>query len=147
MNLPLRCLSIVLEKRKMNKIEVNQLKNTGIKDDHLVQVAEDILGNLGCDDMLISLAVVGDAEVKRINAKYRNRDEVTDVLSFPAEDQSRDGRRFLGEIILAYPYIEKQAEAGGRDLGDEVAFLVRHGILHLLGYDHRQMKALNLGAI
>jgi probable rRNA maturation factor len=86
----------------------------------------------------LSIAVVGDETVRELNQRYRGRDEPADVLSFSL----RAGERFgdpkddqLGEIVISYPMAARQT-AAGHSIEDELAHLLTHGILHLLGYDH-----------
>jgi probable rRNA maturation factor len=88
--------------------------------------------------------VIADARtVQRLNRLYRGRDEPTDVLSFA----EREGEAFtpapdeppsLGEVVVCLPVAEEQARAGSRAVEGEVAHLVVHGLLHILGYDHEQ---------
>ena len=99
----------------------------------------------------VSVAVVGDAAMKRLNKAYRGKNSVTDVLSFGERDGARtpDAETgFLGEIIICYPQAVRQARELSHSLDDELAWLVTHGFLHLLGHDHerpqqaRAMKGL-----
>ncbi|MEW6142173.1 MAG: rRNA maturation RNase YbeY [Chloroflexota bacterium] len=91
----------------------------------------------------VSLLVIGDAEVHRLNRDYRGKDRITDVLSFgmtggKGDDfiAPPDGVRRLGEVIISYPQAERQAKDAGHNVKSEMALLVVHGVLHLLGYDH-----------
>ena len=99
----------------------------------------------------VSLVVTDDATVQRLNHEYRGVDEPTDVLSFglgglaqPAEDEEPDEEFILpegapleiGEIVISYPYAARSAAATKRPVRDELALLVVHGVLHLLGHDH-----------
>lgn len=105
----------------------------------------------------LSVVIADDATVRELNATYRGIDEVTDVLSFafgsegeyygegePVFRQDSDSdfvtpesdTSELGEVIVSYPETLRQARREGRSAGDELAHLVAHGVLHLLGYDH-----------
>lgn len=105
----------------------------------------------------LSVVIADDATVRDLNATYRGLDEVTDVLSFafgsegeyygegePVFRQDDDSgfvtpemdTSGLGEVIVSYPETLRQAHREGRSAGDELAHLVAHGVLHLLGYDH-----------
>ncbi len=112
----------------------------------------------------ISLALAGDADIRPLNRKWRGRDQATDVLSFPAHDGSvQDGHSArqmpggtpepLGDIMLAWETVARDAVADGRPAGDHAAHLVVHGVLHLLGYDHeteteaRAMEALETAVL
>jgi probable rRNA maturation factor len=88
----------------------------------------------------ISLSVVGERKIKELELKYFNRDEVTDVLSFPMEEgepvpEDYDGMN-LGDIVVCYPQAKRQAMQWNRLIDDEIEFLACHGLLHLLGVHH-----------
>ena len=83
----------------------------------------------------LDVAFVGDRTMRRINRDYRSLDETTDVLSFSYLDQSHAGG-VLGEIFVSPAVARRQAKEAGCPLEEEVARLVLHGLLHVLGYDH-----------
>jgi probable rRNA maturation factor len=83
--------------------------------------------------------VTDDDSVASLNRQYRNVDAPTDVLSFPAAAppvELQDEPRYLGDLVIAYPYASAQAAREGHAFNDSLALLVVHGTLHLLGYDH-----------
>ncbi len=94
--------------------------------------------------------VITDTEtVQRLNRTYGGKDEPTDVLAFPMlsqpgqEDESSfvvppDGVHHLGELVISYPEAALQAGEQGHQIEQELALLIVHGVLHLLGYDHEQ---------
>jgi probable rRNA maturation factor len=90
----------------------------------------------------ISIAVTDDATVRGLNRRYRRQDRPTDVLSFALETGARfvvpEASRQLGEIVISYPTASRQARAARHSVDDELAHLLVHGILHLLGYDHQR---------
>jgi len=100
------------------------------------------------DSAEVSVVIAGEEEVHRLNREYLGEDRPTDVLSFPmlpphAADDPHfvpppDGLRHLGEVIVSYPQAVAQAEERGHAVTREVAILVVHGVLHLLGYDHAE---------
>ena len=79
----------------------------------------------------VCVALVSDARIQTLNRQFRGKDQVTDVLSFPAQV-----RGFLGDIVIAAGVAKKQAKAAGHSLNIEIRILALHGLLHLLGYDH-----------
>jgi len=83
------------------------------------------------DEGNISLALVNNKKIKELNKKFRNKDEATDVLSFPMDD------KIWGDIIISTEKIIEQAKEYGHSRQRELAYLYTHGILHLLGYDHK----------
>lgn len=84
----------------------------------------------------ISLLLGTDGAVRRLNRRYRGKDRATDVLSFPAAGDLEPGRPHLGEIAISVPRAERQARRARWRLRDEIALLLTHGYLHLLGHDH-----------
>lgn len=106
----------------------------------------------------LSLVITGEEMVRKLNQQYRGLDEPTDVLSFALlESKPGDGTLFitppdgvlhLGEVVISYPQAARQAEENGQRVEHELALLIVHGILHLLGYEHddpdreREMRAL-----
>jgi probable rRNA maturation factor len=84
---------------------------------------------------VVSLALVSDRTIRRLNRAYGGKDAATDVLSFPASGPSV-GVPFLGDIVIATGVARRQARQAGHSLADEVKTLALHGLLHLLGYDH-----------
>ena len=87
----------------------------------------------------LCVALVSDARIKTLNRQFRGKDQVTDVLSFPADRRTAPSPRtpaFLGDVVIAAGIAKKQAKAAGHSLNIEVRILALHGLLHLLGYDH-----------
>lgn len=128
-------------------LEINNLTKSPIKKAVFENVAKKTLENSGYRFMKnrnisISLAVVGKAEIKKLNKTYRKKNETTDVLSFAEYKNIREIRRvkdkevFLGELILCYDDIKEYAKARGLVLKKELAVVFAHGILHLLGMRH-----------
>jgi probable rRNA maturation factor len=81
----------------------------------------------------LTVALVPDARVRALNRKYRRKDAVTDVLSFPAGEPG-----LLGDVVIAAGVARRQARSAGHSFGTEVRVLALHGLLHLLGYDHER---------
>ena len=94
------------------------------------------------DDAEVSVTVVDNAEIRELNREHRDKDSVTDVLSFPmGEDGEFDvnpdtGCIMLGDIVISAPKAEEQAQEYGHSLMRELCFLATHSMFHLLGYDH-----------
>ncbi len=90
----------------------------------------------------LTIVLIDDAKMQALNKKYRGLDRTTDVLSFAFEDNAhlQYNRRQLGEIYVSIPQMQRQAREYHHGEKRELAFLVVHGILHLLGYDHTLSK-------
>ena len=97
---------------------------------------EAALAECGEDNAEVSIALAGDAQVRDLNLRWRGKDSATNVLSFPAPETVPDKSRFLGDIVLAFETIEREAADEAKPLSHHVAHLAVHGTLHLLGYDH-----------
>jgi len=84
----------------------------------------------------VALLLAPDSAVRTLNRRYRQVDRVTDVLAFPAKGDLEPGKPHLGEIAISLPQARRQARLARWPLRSEMALLVTHGYLHLLGYDH-----------
>jgi len=87
----------------------------------------------------MTIAIVSDSRVQELNRRYRRKDMPTDVLSFPASDESpSDEGGYLGDVVIAAGVARRQAKQAGHSLQHELRVLALHGLLHLLGYDHER---------
>lgn len=90
----------------------------------------------------VSILLTDDASIKTINRKHRGKNKPTNVLSFPQYDTlddfkaSREPMLHLGDIIVAYETVAREAKAESKTIQDHFTHLLVHGFLHLLGYDH-----------
>ena len=81
----------------------------------------------------VAILLTHDAEMRALNRRFLGLDRPTDVLSFPAEEEAAG---HLGDIAISVEAAARQARKAGWGTGEEVEFLVLHGMLHLLGFDH-----------
>lgn len=102
--------------------------------------ARTALQGLGHSRSEISVSLVGDDEIAVLNESWRGKRGPTDVLSFSLlEGEHREYRgRMLGDIVIGLPTAQRQARRRHRSLDEEVARLLIHGLLHLLGHDHEE---------
>ena len=92
-------------------------------------------------DPSVSLAFVDQKEIKQLNKIYRQKNRPTDVLSFGSrESQAIPGESDLGEILICYFVAVSQAKASGHSTAAEIKILLIHGLLHLMGFDHKNIK-------
>jgi probable rRNA maturation factor len=149
-------------------LEIHNFTQNEIDEKFFQRVAEVVLKVVGKEEpdlnllkseTEISLAVVGDGRMRKLNKMYRGKNRVTDVLAFDnksvipylakafprlKKDQDLefieppDGIKRLGEVIICYPRAKKQAKRLGHSLEKELTILLIHGILHLLGYEHEK---------
>lgn len=88
------------------------------------------------DNTEVSITFTDNEEIKELNKTYRNIDKPTDVLSFPFDNSFNLPIKVLGDIVISTEKALIQAEEYGNTLNREIGFLIIHGMLHLLGYDH-----------
>ena len=89
----------------------------------------------------LSVMLVDDRTMRRLNRRYRGRDRTTDVLSFPqAEGPAGAPAGLLGDVVISVPATRRQARERGVRLAEEGDRLLVHGVLHLLGYDHERSE-------
>ncbi|MBS4217112.1 rRNA maturation RNase YbeY [Bacillus sp. FJAT-49711] len=96
------------------------------------------------DETELSVMIVSNDEIQKINKEYRGKDYATDVISFAMEELGEDEQeiigvdmpRMLGDIIISSDKAQEQANEYGHSYARELGFLTIHGFLHLLGYDH-----------
>jgi len=144
-------------------LEIHNFTQNEIDEEFLKRVAKSALKTAGIKDRAeISLAIVGDGRMRKLNKMYRGKNRVTDVLSFDNRSvipylnkafprlKRATGEKFieppsgikrLGEIIICYPQAKKQAKRLKHSLEKELTVLLIHGILHLLGYDHEKSES------
>jgi probable rRNA maturation factor len=84
----------------------------------------------------ISVSLVGDKEIKRLNKEHRGKDDVTDVLSFNVNGTDEEGNEYIGDVVVNEDQAKRQASDYENTIEQEVAALVEHGVLHLLGVHH-----------
>lgn len=124
----------------------SRLRSRRLRLSRVRSLAIRILRASGCAHASLSLLLVGDRFMQRLNRFYRRKDRTTDVLAFPVRKYSarpaprvpRPAPALLGDIVISLPRAERQAAQAGHTLEREMAVLVIHGLLHLLGYDHER---------
>ncbi|MCL2130034.1 MAG: rRNA maturation RNase YbeY [Treponema sp.] len=100
-----------------------------------------VLEWLGQKNQEVSVLFCSNRYIKSLNARYRNMDEPTDVLSFPLEEKIPGGRCLAGDIVISLDALEENARLFGVDAGEELRRLLVHGMLHLSGQDHATNRA------
>jgi probable rRNA maturation factor len=130
-------------------VEINNKTRSKVDLILVRKVAEKFLKLNRKQNYNISIAFVGDGVIRKLNKVYRGKDKVTDVLAFTdvstttrnVTDGIGDGeKKFLGEIIINYTQIKRQAKQYGNSVKEELIFVLVHGLLHLLGYDDETRK-------
>lgn len=122
---------------KVIKIDINNKTKKDIDEEllHLFRRIAGLAAELeGYENGELSIALVNNQEIQQLNKKYREVDEPTDVLSFPMDEE------VWGDVIISMNRVQEQAEEYGHSITREACYLVIHGVLHLLGYDHHSQE-------
>lgn len=95
---------------------------------------------MGCPEAELSIVIVDDAQIREINRDYLQRDKATNVISFAMQEGEGAGIQpsLLGDVVISAQTAARDAEEAGLPFVSELYFLLLHGILHLLGYDHER---------
>jgi probable rRNA maturation factor len=138
---------------------VNRQKAVRVARGPLEGFLRQVIGEMKLREAEVTVCLVSDAEMARMNLDFRGKKGPTDVLSFPAArlttagkrkrkhyteftertegtEKGRAGRKYLGDIAIAPRVARRYAKKNGRSLSRELRVLILHGVLHLLGYDH-----------
>jgi probable rRNA maturation factor len=101
-------------------------------------VARTILKELNHLDKEIGILLVDDRQIRELNERYLKVNRPTNVISFPMAlgEFSEINPQLLGDVVISVETAKKEAQESGLSLEEEIAFLLIHGILHLMGYDH-----------
>jgi len=129
-------------------IELNNLTTISIDEEFFKKNTEKILEEENKKELDLSIALVGQGRIRELNKKYKRKNRVTDVLAFPESkvlmEKFRVGPtkkiRGLGEIVICLSEVKKNAKRFSLTFEKELARVLIHGILHLLGYDHEKSK-------
>ena len=124
-------------------IEINNLTTSSVNKEFLKKTAQEVLKNESALPSFLSIVLVGSARIKKLNKKYRKKNRVTDVLAFGQGQKlpSLLKRELeLGEIVICLQEVKKNAQRFNSAFKKELARVLIHGILHLLGYDHEKTK-------
>jgi probable rRNA maturation factor len=128
-----------MEPPSKNRVTILNQSGRRIRLDPLRRAVSTALARHGCESAAVNVLLTGDEEIRTLNEKFRNLDEPTDVLTFPAGDFPGS---VLGDIAISVPYAQRQADARKVSLGQELAYLSIHGALHLVGFDDESRKDL-----
>jgi len=124
----------------MNKFEIiNETKEEVKELEEIKKVIDFALKYQNIDNAIFNIIIVDEITIKEINKLYRNKDSVTDVISFALEDDDsfvKIDYRILGDIYICLDKARNQSIEYGHSFLRELSFLTIHGLLHLLGYDH-----------
>ena len=124
----------------MNSFEIINETNENISElEEIKKLIEYALNYLEIQNSIFNIIIVDEEKIRYLNKNYRDKDSVTDVISFALEDDDifiKTDMRILGDIYICLKRAKDQSVEYGHSFLREISFLTIHGLLHLLGYDH-----------
>ena len=114
------------------------LRRRIVHEPRLIKIAQKILKATGEPEAELSLEIVGNTRIRRLNRQYRQQDRPTDVLAFPIREAAGPRNPLLGDVVISFPQAAGQASRYGHSIEEELTKLLVHGILHLKGFDHER---------
>jgi probable rRNA maturation factor len=117
---------------------INRQRGQRVQPTTWKQFAERAIEVIGARQDAVTIVLVSDAAMRKLNRQFRGKDNPTDVLSFPAapEPFEKGEESSLGEIVISVETAGRQAKENGLSFSSEIQQLILHGLLHLNGYDH-----------
>ncbi len=115
-----------------------RLTKSRIHHTRFMKLVTQVLSAVGESGSHVSIELVGDRRMRRLNHVYRHKDRTTDVLAFAMREADSPCSTLLGDVVISVPMAQRQALQGGRSLDEELTVLLVHGVLHLCGYDHER---------
>ena len=126
----------------------DQYRKIRIRSRGLIRLVGRVLAEMGEDKAEVGLILTGDEEIRCLNRNYRGIDRATDVLAFamqdeplilqPSPDRAEPYPHLLGDVVISMEAAKRQARERGHSVEQEMAALIIHGLLHLLGYNHER---------
>ena len=117
---------------------VRRVAGREISSRRLKKIAQVLLELAERRDVELSLALIGNAEMQKLNARYRHKNYSTDVLSFPGPENLPTRAPVIGDVIISVDKAREQAKQQRHTVDREIVTLLIHGFVHLLGYDHER---------
>lgn len=128
--------------KKTIRIEVmNKTRNYKVNKRRIIELINELFRQTKTkEDAYLSVAFIGEKEIRKLNKNYRGKDKATNVLSFSYENEPLHSLSRIYEIIICLNLARKESLRDNNSFDDYVIFLIIHGFLHLIGYDHRISK-------
>jgi len=135
---------LINKKLSLNILNHNYKEISSELESRLELLAEHILFDQNEHKLKINLKLISSNEMINLNGDFRAKDLDTNVLSFPAEKDIQKISGELGDIAISMPYIQNESQNLNRGLDDHMMHLLAHGILHLIGFDHKKYQEANI---
>lgn len=121
----------------------NIINDENIDEDSLIKVCQDFLTENSVEESELLIRLVSPVEIQVLNKEYRDKNQVTNVLSFQSDIPEEIGEALLGDVVICVDVVREEALLSKKKFSDHLTHMAIHGILHLLGHDHTDMASAN----
>ena len=119
----------------------NIINDTNVDEDNLSKVCQDFLNENALEKFELLIRLVSPVEIQVLNKEYRNKNQVTNVLSFQSEIPDEVEESILGDVVICVDVVREEALVGDKKFADHLTHMAVHGILHLIGHDHEDITS------
>ena len=119
----------------------NIINDTTVDEDNLSKVCQDFLNENALEQSELLIRLVSPVEIQVLNKEYRNKNQVTNVLSFQSEIPDEVEESILGDVVICVDVVREEALVGDKKFADHLTHMAVHGILHLIGHDHEDITS------
>lgn len=119
----------------------NIINDTNVDEDNLSKVCQDFLNENAIEQSELLIRLVSPVEIQVLNKEYRNKNQVTNVLSFQSDIPDEVEESILGDVVICVDVVREEALVGDKKFADHLTHMAVHGILHLIGHDHEDITS------
>ena len=119
----------------------NIINDTNVDEDNLSKVCQDFLNENALEQSELLIRLVSPVEIQVLNKEYRNKNQVTNVLSFQSDIPDEVEESILGDVVICVDVVREEALVGDKKFADHLTLMAVHGILHLIGHDHEDITS------
>ena len=119
----------------------NIINDTNVDEDNLSKVCQDFLNENALEQSELLIRLVSPVEIQVLNKEYRNKNQVTNVLSFQSEIPDEVEESILGDVVICVDVVREEALVVDKKFADHLTHMAVHGILHLIGHDHEDITS------
>ena len=121
----------------------NIINDLNVDEDNLSKVCQEFLNENALEESELLIRLVSLVEIQVLNKEYRNKNQVTNVLSFQSDIPDEVEESILGDVVICVDVVKEEALFGNKKFGDHLTHMAVHGILHLIGHDHEDITSAN----
>lgn len=121
----------------------NIINDLNVDEDNLIKACQEFLNENALEESELLIRLVSPVEIQVLNKEYRNKNQVTNVLSFQSDIPDEVEESILGDVVICVDVVREEALFGNKKFGDHLTHMAVHGILHLIGHDHEDITSAN----